>query len=76
MEVVRSFLRRHDGDVVWKGGIERVGRALGRRTAVHAHARDLPERMHASVGAARDREAVPTGKTASNASRMTPSTVR
>ena len=59
MEVGCRFLRRHDGNVVWEGGIERVRGADGRRTAVHAHARDLPERVNSCIRPARHREAVP-----------------
>jgi len=58
MEVRRRRLGGEHGDLVGQARVQRLGRALRRRAARHVHGRDLPQRVHACVGAARDGEAV------------------
>src|SRR5262249_55721367 len=59
VKVRLGAVRRGDGDVVRKLGIQRLGNALGRRSALDIDARNLCEGMDAGVRPPGNRKPVP-----------------
>ena len=57
VEVVRRLLGASDREIGRQERVQRAGRASRRRAAVDVDRDDVRERVHARVGAARDREA-------------------
>jgi hypothetical protein len=55
----RRLFRLEDGDVFGQRGVERLREARHRWAALGVEARDLPGRMDAGIGPARDGEAAP-----------------
>ena len=62
MEIGLGCSGSDDGDVVGKRRVERLRDPLDLRSAVDLDARDVGERVHAGVGAARDGKRLPAWK--------------
>ena len=62
MKVRWALLGGDDGDVVRQRRVDRLGRALGRRSAFDVDADHVSDRVHARVGATGDGKCVDVAK--------------